>query len=202
MASDKNPTPLIYDKQKNNCVYEDESARVDEKKVKSCAVSVIYVDNNGYIQNAKFISHPVPGLGHGEMQKINAIILHRTESNTKESSFSSFESKHEGTHFLIDKNGDIYQTESLFEYTPHIGKIRSRCSDEKSCSKEESEEIKKIGWDVKKIHDHEMEKEYPIRYPCNQDSVGIEVVAKNTSTGWDKPTTEQVAAIKILIETL
>lgn len=49
MGNDKNPTPLIYNKQKNNCIFEDESASVDEKKVKSCAVSVIYVDNNGYI---------------------------------------------------------------------------------------------------------------------------------------------------------
>lgn len=107
-------------------------------------VSVIYVDHNGYIQNTKFISHSVPGLGHGDMPKINAIILHRTESNTKESSFSSFENKHVRTYFFVYKNGNIYQTESLFEYTSHIGKIRSRCSEEKTCSKEESKAIKKL----------------------------------------------------------
>src|ERR1035437_8490823 len=35
-----------------------------------------------------------------------------------------------GTHFLIDKDGTIYQTASVFQQTWHVGKLRSRCRSE------------------------------------------------------------------------
>ncbi|ECF1703822.1 hypothetical protein E1B77_23365 [Salmonella enterica subsp. enterica] len=69
------------------------------------------------------------------MDKINAIILHRTESSSEP--FDSFKRKKEGTHFVVAKNGTLYQSASLFEWTPHIGKIRSRCQEEKTWSDEE-----------------------------------------------------------------
>ncbi|MCL9670321.1 hypothetical protein [Citrobacter sp. MNAZ 1397] len=107
----------------------------ENNKVKDCRKTVIYVDPEGYIQNAEITKKTVKELEHGEMDKINAIILHRTKSSSEP--FDSFKTKKEGTHFVVAKNGTLYQSASLFEWTPHIGKIRSRCQEEKTWSNEE-----------------------------------------------------------------
>ena len=52
----------------------------------------------------------------------------------------------------------------------------------------------------------EEKKPYPERYPDNADSLGIEIVGKHlgddTSTEYEKPTDEQQASLKWLIEQL
>ncbi|MCZ5362078.1 N-acetylmuramoyl-L-alanine amidase [Escherichia coli] len=64
------------------------------------------------------------------MPKINAIILHRTDSSTINGTLASF-SKGIGAHFIVEKDGNIYRAASLFVYTSHVGKIKSRCKEEK-----------------------------------------------------------------------
>ncbi|MDE9591028.1 N-acetylmuramoyl-L-alanine amidase, partial [Xenorhabdus bovienii] len=56
----------------------------------------------------------------------------------------------------------------------------------------------------KKIHDHEKLKAYPDRYPMNDDSVGIEVVAgyNKSSKSWDQATVQQSESIKKLVSLL
>lgn len=59
----------------------------------------------------------------------------------------------------------------------------------------------KTGFSPKAINTHENANPYPIRYPNNGDSVGIEVVGayhEQTKT-WDAPTTEQTASITKLV---
>ncbi|WP_159565017.1 peptidoglycan recognition protein family protein [Budvicia diplopodorum] len=198
-TEEKNPSPLIYNKHKVNCTFEGDTTKNENEKAKICTVSVIYVDPDGYIKNANFIQSSVAGLGKGVMNKINGIVLHRTDSSSVEGTLTSF-SKGVGTHFLIAKNGDIHQTVSLFSYTYHVGKIKSRCMEEKTCSAEESKKIKSFGWNPGKVYDHEKVKMYPERYPYNGDSVGIEVVAMHKNDGWESPTLEQTNSISKLVD--
>lgn len=158
------------------------------------------VDKDGYFTDPAVTKKSIPALEKGEMPKINAVVLHRTESATADSALTSFKSGI-GAHFLIDKDGTIYQTASLNEKTYHVGKIKSRCMEEGTCTPEEAKTIKDMGWNPKKLHDHEAAKAYPDRYPMNGDSVGIEVVGSyNAKTKtWDAPTPEQKASIAKLV---
>ncbi|EAN4948270.1 N-acetylmuramoyl-L-alanine amidase [Salmonella enterica] len=199
----KNPSPLVYDKEKNNgCKFEEITTSDEKNKDKDCRKTVIYVDSDGYIQNAEITKKTVKELEHGKMDKINAILLHRTKSSSEDGTFESFRSKKEGTHFVVAKNGCLYQTASLFEWTPHIGKIKSRCQEEKTWSAEERKKIQGFGWDPKRLYVYELEKNYPDRYPYNEDSVGIEVVADHVDGSWEKATPEQRKSIAKIVDIL
>lgn len=158
------------------------------------------VDKDGYFTDPAITRKPIPALEKGDLPQINAIVLHRTESATAQSALNSFKTG-TGAHFLIDKDGTIYQTASLNEKTYHVGKIKSRCMEEGTCTPEESKTIKDMGWNPGKLHNHEAAKAYPDRFPMNGDSVGIEVVGSyNAKTKtWDAPTPEQKAAIAKLV---
>lgn len=93
------------------------------------------------------------------------------------------------------------QAASLLKKTSHVGKIKSRCYEEDSCSVDEAATIKRWGFAPSKVHDHEKIKAYPVRYPMNEDSVGIETVAKfdQDAKMWEAPTPQQAAAISKLM---
>ncbi len=88
--------------------------------------------------------------------------------------------------------------------THHVGKIKSRCDAEDTCSPQEQKTIDAFGWNPGGIHRHESAKAYPDRFPTNRDSIGIEVVsAFNASTKtYDPPTAEQTASLKSLVGAL
>ena len=50
------------------------------------------------------------GLHKGSLTIINAIVVHQTGASTAQHTFNSFASSSNGAHFLIDKNGQIFQT--------------------------------------------------------------------------------------------
>ena len=156
---------------------------------------------DGYLRDPGIIQRPISALERGPLTGPHAIVLHRTVSTTAESSLVSFE-RGVGTHFVIDKDGTVYQTASLDQKTSHVGPIRSRCLAEGTCQADEEAKIKNYG--PKQGHDHEKKKAYPDRYPMNEDSIGIEVVGMywEESQQWDAPTPEQQQAIKKLIGTL
>ncbi|HFS3704214.1 TPA: N-acetylmuramoyl-L-alanine amidase, partial [Escherichia coli] len=196
------PSPLIYDKHKKHCIFRTKTLLSEEKKEdEKCTVSVVFIDHEGYIRNAGIIKHTVPELEEGRMPKINAIILHRTDSSTINGTLASF-SKGIGTHFIVEKDGNIYQAASLFVYTSHVGKIKSRCKEEKTWSSEEKKKTEAFGWNAKKIHDHEKIKQYPYRYPYNMDSVGIEVIAlyDKKNKKWESATDSQKKSIEKLVD--
>ncbi|WP_133250643.1 peptidoglycan recognition protein family protein, partial [Helicobacter cinaedi] len=98
-------------------------------------ISNYYVDSEGYIQGAGF-KLPTDSKGndvkinlanfieHGEIGKIRAIILHRTMSKSAQSSidwWQNHKAKGAGTHFMIDKDGTIYQCATLYKTTWHVG---------------------------------------------------------------------------------
>ena len=199
----KNPSPLIYNKHENKCYYEGVTTEDKENQDKKCDVSVIYVDGDGYIQNAGIIKNAIHELDYSIIDVINAIVLHRTAGSTAKGAMSSFQKTGIGSQFVIDKNGFIYQTAGMSVFTQHVGPIRSRNEIEKTASPEEMKRIKKFGLNYKALHEYEKTKNYPNRFPHSGDSVGIEVVAKCIDENkdiWEKPTIEQSVSINKLVD--
>ena len=161
-----------------------------------------YVGSNGYIQNAEFIQKPIAALELSDIKGPVAIVMHRTVSSTASSALSAFQ-RGIGTHFVIDKDGTTYQCASLFKKTAHVGPIRSRCHIEGTCSTFAVATFS--GWNSRmKCFNHEKSKKYPIRYPMNEDSVGIEVVAMYDADTrrWDPTPPLQSRAVHFLVDFL
>jgi N-acetyl-anhydromuramyl-L-alanine amidase AmpD len=74
-----------------------------------------------------------------------------------------------------------------------VGRIKSRAKEEGVLTKEDQEFFKKIKWNPSKEYQYEKKKQYPIRYPHNYDSIGIETVGSyNTKTKkWEELTEAQ-----------
>jgi N-acetyl-anhydromuramyl-L-alanine amidase AmpD len=136
---------------------------------------MLHVDNQGYVINARIMRNPHPLIERGVLQRIRGVIVHQTGGTSSASSLNSYAKQNaNGAHFLIDKDGTIYQTASLFRQTWHVGRLRARCVAEYRCSAIELQKLKRFS--PKNEHQMEMAKEVPQRYPSNEDSVGIEIV--------------------------
>ena len=147
----------------------------------------------------------------GALTKVNAIVIHQTGAPTAESTLASYRGKANGAHFLIDKDGTIYQTARVTQKTYHVGKIKSRCLETHLCTKEETTAAKDILFAkgkgyctrVEELATHERKKEYPKRYPTNSDSIGIELVGETNAQGaYVTPTAMQTGALKFLVSEL
>lgn len=137
---------------------------------------MLHLDSQGYVLNARVQRTPRPLIEHGALQRISGIIVHQTGGASGASSLSSYTMQNaNGAHFLIDKDGTIYQTASLFRQTWHVGKLRSRCLAEHRCSPTELQALRHFS--PRAEHRMEMAKHVPQRYPSNEDSVGIEIVS-------------------------
>jgi N-acetyl-anhydromuramyl-L-alanine amidase AmpD len=140
------------------------------------------------------------------LDQVNALVMHRTDSATADSALRSFASGRDGvqygTHFLIDKDGTVYQTASLQQRTAHVGRIKSRCVEEDNCAADDRALTLAQRWNPGGTHNHEKTKPYPQRYPLNEDSVGIEVVGRHVDGKWEAPTAAQQASINRLVNTL
>lgn len=169
---------------------------------------------HGVLHHPKIRLHLAGKLGHGRLTHVNAIVLHQTDSETSEPVFSQYDHKGStGAHFLIDKDGTIYQTLPVTQIAWHVGNIRSRCLETHTCSPDESKfmnamEQKEKGRYreyVRLLSKHESAKPYPSRYPSNHDSIGIEVVGKMSdkrSGTFEHPTAAQNNAVKWLVSHL
>ncbi|WP_238699300.1 N-acetylmuramoyl-L-alanine amidase [Helicobacter sp. MIT 05-5294] len=152
-------------------------------------------------------------------QQTKAIVLHRTDTDTSLQAINGF-LRGVGTHFLIDKDGAIYQCASLCKWTQHVGKIGSKCYNNNICGEDYRKKILNYyqGKIPKQIHNNVRKEEeknfiYPNRYPINSESIGIEVVGKannlqkmpidkkypqitSYTASWDIPTRAQKDSIK------
>lgn len=148
---------------------------------------------------------------HGDINKITSIVLHRTDSSNASSTIQAYANgKSSGAHFLIDKTGKIYQTADIRKVCWHIGILLPRCQIEKNCDSKELKTITALihekgfsfGRRAKNLSRHEAGKKYPLRYPSNNDSIGIEVVGKfwPAQKSFDKPTQQQFKSLKWLVE--
>ncbi|TQR51989.1 hypothetical protein DMC01_12615, partial [Campylobacter troglodytis] len=154
--------------------------------------------------------------GNLTKEQIKAIVLHRTDSTSALQAINSFLNKELGTHFLIDKDGTIYQCASLHKWTRHIGDIKAR--DIEINGKNSKDYSKYKNKTYKEIASIEKRKSYPTRYPINNDSIGIEVVGKcyndkekkikiglnytQYNGKWEEAAQEQKVSIKHLVDIL
>lgn len=136
---------------------------------------MLHLDSQGYVLNARVQRTPRPLIEHGALQRVSGIIVHQTGGGSGASSLSSYTMPNaNGAHFLIDKDGTIYQTASLFRQTWHVGKLRARCLAEHRCNSTELQALRHFR--PRAEHRMETAKHVPQRYPSNEDSVGIEIV--------------------------
>ncbi|WP_455817411.1 peptidoglycan recognition protein family protein [Pseudomonas cerasi] len=145
---------------------------------------MLYVNENGHIYADRIKIKIFNNIERQKMDAINGIVVHQTDSPTASSTFNSYQTNGaNGAHFLIDKDGTIYQTASLFKVTWHVGRLQSRCFITKKC---EPADLKKVAdlersWrDSAKVHEIEKVKKFPERFPNNSDSIGIEIVGEST----------------------
>jgi N-acetyl-anhydromuramyl-L-alanine amidase AmpD len=119
-----------------------------------------------------------PAIERGRMIAVSGIIIHQTDSPTAQATLNGYSRANaSGAHFLIDKDGKIYQTASLTQSTHHVGWIKSRCIAEHRCSLQDQQQLKNKlpGRGIGQV---EIKKSWPDRYPSNSDSIGIEIVGE------------------------
>ncbi|MFP7674834.1 N-acetylmuramoyl-L-alanine amidase [Marivita sp. S0852] len=122
-------------------------------------------------------------LARGDLSAVSGIIVHQTVSDTAAQTLQQYNgTDSNGAHFLIAKDGTIYQTASLYKMTYHVGRLRSKCVAEGQCeptstrttSDEEIAYIRGLG--PRDRHALERTKPAGQRYPSNTDAIGIELV--------------------------
>jgi N-acetylmuramoyl-L-alanine amidase-like protein len=109
------------------------------------------------------------------MKMMRGIVVHQTGGANSQSSLDSYKSPTvKGAHFLIDKDGTIYQTASLHQRTWHVGKLKARCLIQQTCTPAEIKAYAKF--DPFGMNKREPAKSVPDRFPSSEDSIGIELV--------------------------
>lgn len=174
---------------------------------------MLIIDANGVIVDARVRRAISPAIERRDMKVVNGIIVHQTDSSTAASTLNGYkaikgELKPNGAHFLIDKDGTIHQTASIYKTTAHVGNLKSRCVAQHTCSPTELKKLKgkKLG---KQIGEVEFKKKWPDKYPSNADSIGIEIVGealpKNVPEKnriYENVTKEQQASLQWLVQEL
>ena len=159
-----------------------QKAAAANSKGAATGASQLNIDDKGHVQHERVLLKTAAGretispkIERGEMPEVNGLIVHQTQSPSVNSTLNSYaKDKANGAHFLIDKDGTIYQTASLKRKTNHVGPLRSRCAQEKSCSPEETKLNEKHN--PTKENQRESKKPAGERFPSNSDSIGIELV--------------------------
>ncbi len=157
--------------------------------------------SRGAIEDKAVIKRRIVALEQGNMANHDAIVLHRTVTANVRSTLRSFQ-RGVGTHFIVDRRGNIHQTASLDQFTHHVGNIRARCREEGTCTPAELQAINAMGWAPRGISRREIRnKTYPTRYPINNQSIGIEVVATYDTTNrrWQMSTPDQLESVRALV---
>lgn len=142
------------------------------------------IDKDGMFIDKKVKLKRFKSIEHGKITAVEAIVVHQTDAPTAQHTFNSYSTGGNGAHFLIAKNGDIYQTASLNMRCYHVGRlVKSKCLtlNKKSCSDPTMTKILAMSWGarIKAMDANERAKSYPDRYPINSDSVGIELVGNH-----------------------
>jgi len=155
---------------------------------------MLYIDDHGHIDDDRIIVKIFNKIEREKMDKVNGIFVHQTDSPTASSTFNSYQSPGaNGAHFLIDRDGTIYQTASVFRVTWHVGKMKSRCYLTKKCKPAEFEKaagLEKSWRNFDKINKIEKNKKFPDRFPGNIDSIGIEIVGQPIGKEKEKKSNE------------
>jgi N-acetyl-anhydromuramyl-L-alanine amidase AmpD len=135
---------------------------------------MLRIDADGRVVHPGIKWQRFTNLERGDLDPVAGIIVHQTGSSTAASTLAAYKTALHGAHFLIDKDGTVYQTASLLKRTNHVGRLRSRCVAEHRCAPGEEKRISAM--DPRARNTHEMTKSVPDRYPSNSNSIGIELV--------------------------
>lgn len=140
---------------------------------------MLFISKQGHVDAECIKLKIFPMIERGPMVKVNGIVVHQTDATTAASSFNSYaENGANGAHFLIDKNGTIYQTASVYKRTNHVGLLKSRCLMKRKCSPSEFKRVSDMKGKYAKLSRWEHGKSFPDRYSGNVDSIGIEIVGR------------------------
>lgn len=154
---------------------------------------MLYITRDGHIDAERVKVKICSGIERGQLDQINGIVVHQTNSPTAPATFNSYAIPGaNGAHFLIDKDGTIYQTASVYKRTNHVGRLKSRCLAEHACRPADLKIVRRLENKPTPLHRHEEKKPYPERYPSNIDSVGIEIVGMSYGPDDEKAVYESV----------
>ena len=142
------------------------------------------IDALGQLIHPRVVVKRYGHIEHGALSSINTVIVHQTDSPTASATFNAYARGGNGAHFLIAKDGRIFQTASLRKRCFHVGRlIKSRCLALKSsqCKDAALAKAMSLHWAarIKAIDQIERQKAWPDRYPVNSDSIGIELVGQH-----------------------
>jgi N-acetyl-anhydromuramyl-L-alanine amidase AmpD len=170
---------------------------------------MLTIDHYGRVHSNRIKLAICQTIQKNPLLSIRGIVVHQTNGPTAQAAFNSYKRGINGAHFLIDKDGTIYQTASVKYQTWHVGQLRARCLATLTCSKADAKLFSK--WNVDAYHRREMAKSIPDRYPSNKDSIGIELVGqafpldinvKEEDRIYETVTQQQNASLKWLIREL
>ncbi len=135
----------------------------------------IIVNKEGFFVHPFVRIRPVSALGARMMNQINGIVVHQTGGRTLEGALATAAAGGGiGAHFYIDLDGSIFQAASLFRQCSHVGLLKSRCLVDLRCSSDQITRLRSLT--PREISAGEYRKGFPVRYPSNSDSIGIELV--------------------------
>lgn len=163
------------------------------------------INKDGMLVDGRVILQRFPTIEHGKLTGVHAIVVHQTDASTAQHTFNSYRAGGNGAHFLVDKNGQIYQTASMKMRCYHVGLlIKSKCLtvNKKNCDSASMAKILAMSWgaQIKALDAHERKKSYPDRYPINNESIGIELVGKSIdSKNYEAVTPLQNASLQWLV---
>jgi len=152
---------------------------------------MLTINAHGHVVDARVRLAISPHIERGPMTHVAGVIVHQTGGGSAASALSSYQrATAAGAHFLIDRDGSIYQTASVYRQTWHVGRLKARCLLEKRCAPVELKAYRKF--DPKGMHDKESKKAVPDRFPSNVDSLGIELVGDALPRGNGVPDDKKV----------
>jgi len=166
------------------------------------------IDSAGMLVDSRVTPRRFPGIEQGALTTVSAIVVHQTDTFTGQQVFNSYAGALEGAHFLIDENGQVFQTASLLSRCYHIGRrIKSKCLaiDKTTCDSAAMAKIMAMKWgaQIEALNKHERAKNYPDRYPVNNDSIGIEIVGRHVDDAhYEAVTPQQNLSLQWLINEL
>lgn len=169
---------------------------------------MLLISDDGMVHDERVLKSRLIGLEKQSLDAVRGIIVHQTNTGSAILTLAKWSLPDQnGAHFLIAKDGTIYQTASLKMQTWHVGVLGARCLVELRCtSPAHIDEF--IGRDQLWVHRCESTKSVPQRYPSNVDSIGIELAGashkvKGTDEAKYEPVTEkQNASLSWLIHNL
>lgn len=181
-----------------------------DNRQESRARSIIaLVNGQGHLIHPYVKLRIIPSIEVGPMTAVHGIVVHQTGGKNLESAISSGRPGI-GAHFYVDTDGTVYQAASIFKKCSHVGKLKPRCLAEHRCKPDAAKALQKMVALGKSssVSPMEYEKEFPDRYPGNNDSIGIELVGYHHPEQnvpypvYDAVTERQKMILKWLVRTI